>query len=135
MRIGVGGFGGLAFLCGAGVTPVGACGRLAGWGGWIVSGGVAFGLRPGGEAALRAGVTGVAGNCCGLVRGGGWLWSCGWGASGGASGSSAGVCGAAVSVSIAIVVSPSASAGLPGRGAVGPGGVDGRAGGSLYGCG
>ena len=71
MRIGVGGFGGLAFRCGAGVTPVGSCGRLAVWGGWTASCGVASGSRSGEEAALWAGVTGVAGDRCGLVGGGG----------------------------------------------------------------
>ena len=134
MRIGVGGFGGLAFLCGAGVTPVGSCGGLAGWGGWVVSGVAVFVLRPCGEAALLAGVTGVAGDCCGLVCGGDWLGSCCWGTSGGASGLSAGVCGAAASASIAIAAPPSASAGPPGRGEVGPAGVDGCASGASWGC-
>ena len=46
MRIGVSGFGGLAFRCGAGVTPVGSCGRLA------VGGGA--GLRPVGWRLDRA---------------------------------------------------------------------------------
>ena len=71
MRIGVGGFGCLAFLCGAGVTPVGSCGRLAAWGGWTASGGVASGPRSDEVAALWAGVTGVAGDCCGPVGGAG----------------------------------------------------------------